>query len=109
MHLEQLSLITNEECVESNIIPVEATKFLDDETPVEIENNTATGTEHDGDDEDLVRGRHLLLLLLLPATLIYVSFILVRSDLTSKLQISTTTRPISLASRLVDSAKRADT
>ncbi len=53
-YLEKLSLITNEECVESNIIPVEAMKFLEEETLIETVNNTGTNNEQDGEDEDLV-------------------------------------------------------
>lgn len=51
---EKLSLITNEECPESNIIPVEAMKFLQEETPLEAAHTGPTGNEQDGDDEDLV-------------------------------------------------------
>ncbi len=52
--LEKLGLITNEECIESNIIPVEAMKFLEEETPMESINQGATTNEQDGEDEDLV-------------------------------------------------------
>ncbi|CAF1066284.1 unnamed protein product [Rotaria magnacalcarata] len=50
---EKFSLITSEECVESNVIPVEANKFLEEEAPVENINNAGTTNEQDGDDEDL--------------------------------------------------------
>ncbi|CAF1177015.1 unnamed protein product [Rotaria sordida] len=50
---EKLSLITSEECVESNVIPVEAIKFLEEEIPTETINNAATTNEQDGEDEDL--------------------------------------------------------
>ncbi|CAF4373276.1 unnamed protein product, partial [Rotaria magnacalcarata] len=50
----KFSLITSEECVESNVIPVEANKFLEEEAPVENINNAGTTNEQDGDDEDLV-------------------------------------------------------
>ncbi|UJR27942.1 hypothetical protein I4U23_009202 [Adineta vaga] len=50
---EKFSLITNEECVESNVIPIEAIKFLEEETPAEILNNAGTTNEQDGEDEDL--------------------------------------------------------
>jgi hypothetical protein len=56
--LEKLSLITSEECIESNVIPVEAMKFLEDETPDETVNNAATTTEQDGEDEDLVCSKY---------------------------------------------------
>lgn len=52
--LEKLSLITSEECVESNVIGVEAIKFLEEETEVETLANTGTINEQDGEDEDLV-------------------------------------------------------
>lgn len=52
--LEKLSLITNEECVESNTLPIEASKFLEEETPEELANQTAPTTEQDGEEEDLV-------------------------------------------------------
>jgi len=50
---EKLSLITSEECIESNVIPVEAMKFLQEETPIESINNGPTANEQDGEDEDL--------------------------------------------------------
>ncbi|CAF4451221.1 unnamed protein product, partial [Rotaria sp. Silwood2] len=46
---EKLSLITNEECVESNVIPIEAIKFLDEEIPAETTDNPATTKEQDGE------------------------------------------------------------
>jgi hypothetical protein len=49
-----LSLITSEECVESNIITVEAMKFLEEEVQIETLDNAATTNEQDGEDEDLV-------------------------------------------------------
>src|SRR5438045_2221636 len=52
--LEKLSLITNEECIESNVLPIEATKFLEEETPIESVNNDPTTNQQDGEDEDLV-------------------------------------------------------
>ena len=54
LFLEKLSLITNEECPESNIIPVEAMKFLQEEAPMESVHTGPTGNEQDGEDEDLV-------------------------------------------------------
>ncbi|CAF1376694.1 unnamed protein product [Adineta ricciae] len=50
---EKFTLITNEECAESNVIPVEAVKFLEDETPTEILNNDGPTAAQDGEDEDL--------------------------------------------------------
>lgn len=47
-------MITNEECIESNVIPVEAMKFLADDEPVESVANAGTANEQDGEDEDLV-------------------------------------------------------
>ncbi len=52
--LEKLSLITNEECVESNVLSVEAMKFLQDETPMETVHNGPNMNEQDGEEEDLV-------------------------------------------------------
>ena len=40
--------------MESNVIPVEAVKFLEDETPAEILNNDGPTAVQDGEDEDLV-------------------------------------------------------
>ena len=54
-NLEKISLITSEECIESNVLSVEATKFLEEETSVETLNTAATTNEQDGEDEDLVR------------------------------------------------------
>ena len=54
VYIEKFSLITSEECIESNIIPIEALKFLEEETPVEIANNAVTTNDQDGEDEDLV-------------------------------------------------------
>ncbi len=52
--LEKISLITSEECIESNVIPVEAKKFLEEETAVEALNNAAINNEQDDEEEDLV-------------------------------------------------------
>ena len=52
--LEKLSLITSEECVESNVLSVEAMKFLEEEVPAEDLNNAGTTIEQDGEEEDLV-------------------------------------------------------
>jgi hypothetical protein len=52
--LEKISLITSEECIESNVIPVEAKKFLEEETAAETLNNAAINNEQDGEEEDLV-------------------------------------------------------
>ncbi len=52
--IEKLSLITNEECVESNVIPVEAMKFLAEETPMETVHNGPSMNDQDGEEEDLV-------------------------------------------------------
>ena len=52
--LEKISLITSEECIESNVIPVEAKKFLEEETANEVINNTSTAGDQDENEEDLV-------------------------------------------------------
>ena len=54
LFLEKISLITSEECMESNVIPIEAKKFLEEETAAEALNNIAVNNEQDGDEEDLV-------------------------------------------------------
>lgn len=53
--VEKLNLITNEECVESNILPVEAMKFLEEEIDPETIAATETGNDQEGEEEDLVR------------------------------------------------------
>ena len=53
-------MITNEECVESNILPVEATKFLEEEALLETVTTNATANEQDGEEEDLVSERSML-------------------------------------------------
>lgn len=69
--LEKVSLITSEECIESNVIPIEAVQFLQEATAAEALNNASAGPDQDGDDEeDLVcvlrilssSGRFLLIL-----------------------------------------------
>ncbi|CAM4754730.1 unnamed protein product [Rotaria magnacalcarata] len=50
---EKISLITSDECIESNVIPIEAKKFLEEETANEMLNNALGTNEEDGDDEDL--------------------------------------------------------
>jgi hypothetical protein len=52
--LEKISLITSEECIESNVIPIEAKKFLEEETAAEAVNNASISNEQDGEEEDLV-------------------------------------------------------
>ncbi len=52
--LEKISLITSEECIESNVIPVEAKKFLEEDTAAEALNNASINNEQDGEEEDLV-------------------------------------------------------
>ena len=47
-------MITSEECIESNVIPIEATKFLEDETPEEAMNRNSTTDDQDA-EEDLVK------------------------------------------------------
>ena len=54
LFVEKLSLITNEECPESNILPVEAMKFLQEEAPMESIDIDPTGNAQEGEDEDLV-------------------------------------------------------
>ena len=50
--VEKLSLITSEECIESNVIPIEAVKFLEEETRTELADQASNGNDHDGDDEE---------------------------------------------------------
>ncbi|CAF0722876.1 unnamed protein product [Adineta ricciae] len=50
---EKISLITSEECIESNVIPVEAKKFLEEETANEVMNNTSIAGDQDENEEDL--------------------------------------------------------
>ena len=76
--LEKLSLITNEECVESNILPVEAMKFLEEEALLETVTAGPTGNEQDGEEEDLVSERSMVKITVFYWTFL---FILVRSDL----------------------------
>ena len=52
--LEKISLITSDECIESNVIPIEAKKFLEEDTAAEAMNNAPIGNEQDGEEEDLV-------------------------------------------------------
>lgn len=52
--LEKISLVTSDECIESNVIPIEAKKFLEEDTAAEAMNNIPVNNEQDGDDEDLV-------------------------------------------------------
>lgn len=40
--------------MESNVIPIEAKKFLEEETAAEALNNNPVNNEQDGDEEDLV-------------------------------------------------------
>ena len=51
--LGKVSLITGEECIESNVIPIEAVKFLEEETAEEVMNRTTTNDDQDN-EEDLV-------------------------------------------------------
>jgi hypothetical protein len=51
---EKINLITSEECIESNVIPIEAKKFLEEDTAAEALNNAPIGNEQDGEEEDLV-------------------------------------------------------
>jgi len=50
---EKVNLITNEECVESNVLPVEAMKFLEEEIDVETVANIEENRDQDGEEEDL--------------------------------------------------------
>ena len=52
--LDKISLITSDECIESNVIPIEAKKFLEEDTAAEAMNNAPIGNEQDGEEEDLV-------------------------------------------------------
>jgi hypothetical protein len=52
--LEKISLITSDECIESNVIPIEAKKFLEEETAAEALNNAPIANEQDDEEEDLV-------------------------------------------------------
>lgn len=48
--LEKMSFITGEECIESNVITVEALKFLEDE----VRFDEFSSKEQNDDEEDLV-------------------------------------------------------
>ncbi len=77
--LEKISLITSEECIESNVIPVEAKKFLEEETPAEALNNVPISNEQDGEEEE-----DLVCRILINQNFIFIMFfflILVRSYL----------------------------
>ncbi|CAF2833569.1 unnamed protein product [Rotaria sp. Silwood2] len=50
---EKISLITSDECIESNVISIEAQKFLEENTSTEVVNNALITNEDDGDEEDL--------------------------------------------------------
>ncbi|CAF3652063.1 unnamed protein product [Rotaria sordida] len=50
---EKISLITSDECIESNILSIEAKKFLEENTSTEVVNNALITNEDDGDEEDL--------------------------------------------------------
>ncbi|CAF0919684.1 unnamed protein product [Adineta steineri] len=50
---EKISLITSEECIESNVIPIEAKKFLEEETAIQALNNAPINNEQDDEEEDL--------------------------------------------------------
>lgn len=52
--VEQISLITSGECIESNVISIEAKKFLEEETAAEAMNNAPVANEPDDNEEDLV-------------------------------------------------------
>ena len=54
LFLEKISLITSDECIESNILSIEAKKFLEENTSTEVVNNALITNEDDGDEEDLV-------------------------------------------------------
>lgn len=54
LSLEKISLITSDECIESNVIPIEAKKFLEEANEVEARNNAPVTNEQDDDEEDLV-------------------------------------------------------
>jgi hypothetical protein len=78
--IDKFSLITNEECVESNVIPVEAMKFLEEETPMESINNGPNTNDQDGEEEDLVCQKKNSEIFLLN-----FRFILVRSNLNQQI------------------------
>ncbi len=54
LFLEKISLITSDECIESNVIPIEAKKFIEEDTAAEALNNAPLDNEQDGEEEDLV-------------------------------------------------------
>ena len=49
----KISLITCEECIESNVLPIESTKFLEEETPEEAMNRKSNDDDQET-EEDLV-------------------------------------------------------
>ena len=51
---EKLTLIASEECIESNAIPIEAKKYLEEETVTEALNNAPTIHDDNSEEEDLV-------------------------------------------------------
>ena len=48
-------MITSEECIESNVLPIEAKKFLEEETATETLNHVLTTNDDNDEEEDLVR------------------------------------------------------
>lgn len=53
LFLENISLITGDECIESNVISIEAKKFLEEQTSNEMLNDMPTNNDEDA-EEDLV-------------------------------------------------------
>lgn len=58
----KISLITCEECIESNVLPIESTKFLEEETAEEAMNRKSNDDDQET-EEDLVNFRYLKLFL----------------------------------------------
>ena len=61
---QKITLATNEECIESSVMPIETKRFFEEETVIEALNNVPTICD-DNSEEDLLLGVGLALVLAL--------------------------------------------
>ena len=50
---QKLTLVTNEECIESSVMPIETKRFFEEETVIDTLNKTPT-IHDDNSEEDIV-------------------------------------------------------